>query len=154
MIRGSKFKILIPFIAFAFIIPIVTAFCCCVELSGQEKNSHSHQTAVAPHHGDEHEHHHQKDGHQHKKEAKDEPDCGQHDHSQCNHPQPIANLLKPATQPFLAYSSICEIFQSFTKVVGSLPNFLHQEALSLLGTGPPGSSSATPLYLQISALRI
>ncbi len=155
MNKLQKASILI--LIFVFLLPIVTAFCCCLELTGSEKSSHSYQAEVASHHGDGREHPYQNSGYQHKKEAKEEPDCGQHDHSQCSHPQLIANFVNNATQFFAAQISYLQKFsRAHFKELAFFQDSVKPESSPLfLNTGPPVfDSSKTPLYLQISVLRI
>jgi hypothetical protein len=142
-------KIAVPFI-FVFALPILTFFCCCGRAVAAEKTSHAHQHAAAedPHHAN------------HSPSDDSDSAChhsskSSHDHSECNHPQIIADLAGKVVS-FLASQdsgfkiaekdfALSETVTSVSKVDSSPPS----------GTGPPGGLfSGTPLYLQLSVLRI
>ena len=143
MIRDFKFKVLGSFIAFVFILPIVTAFCCCTDFdphqSRQEMLGHNHESQ------DHGSHHHGND--QEDKTTPESCECGN---------EILANLVNRTTIDFSAINTHFSKLQNdpiFQFHVGSALQAT-QNAISFHATGPPGSSSATPLYLQISVLRI
>lgn len=143
MISGFKFKISVSFIAFAFILPIATAFCCCTDFdpnrSRQEILGHNHENHD---HGSRHHGSGQEDN-----SSPESCECGN---------EVIANIINRTTIDFSTVTThffklqTDPIFQPQTNFALQAT----QNAIPFHDTGPPGSSSSTPLYLQISALRI
>ncbi len=128
-------KAAILILAFAYFLPIVTAFCCCVELPSFAP-SHNHSSS---------QHHHSE-----KSEHNDS-----HNPSDCNHPQIIGNLASRTDASFvsLASSMIQQLnFLLAEKAVSTTDHVSHAKTIN--DTGPPGHSLSIPLYLQISVLRI
>lgn len=127
---------------FLFVASAASVLCCCMgEAEAAEQSSHSHQQGEA---GRAHnEPHHSKQG-------------SSHDHSECNHSQ----LLSPSVinQGIQFFKLPSEIFKLQKKSLPSLALFKSPVLVSEsppLETGPPDSKlSSTPLYLQISVLRI
>ncbi len=134
MSKLQKASILI--LVFIFLTPIVTAFCCCVEMPSFAPFSHSHSN---------YEHHHcEKSEHRQSR-----------DHSDCKHPQIIGNLVNStvSTCASIASFSVKHLNFLFTdKAVSTTDHFSHPKRID--DTGPPGHSLSIPLYLQISVLRI
>lgn len=140
-----KFQKITAFLILIFFtVPIATAFCCCTDFdpnqSRQEMLGHKHQSHD---HGSRH------------------PGSGRDDNSspescECGN-KVIANLVNRTAIDFSAINT------HFSKLQNDPTFQLHagsalqstQNAISFQDTGPPGShSSKTPLYLQISVLRI
>ena len=147
MTRNCRYKFLPILTVFLFAIPTITSYCCCVEFPWQ-KNSHHHSVARAAetHHGVHHHTH-----------AAEHQGCGHHDHSQCSHPQLIADLASCKVNLVSSVSSLLKFFKSipptaiFPKVDGVKKDF----SPPYFDTGPLGNHfSSIPLYLQISVLRI
>ena len=147
MKRLNQQKILVFSIIFLFSIPILTSFCCCQEMPWQK---HSQCDEPSSHHG-----HHEHQGVSHHHDAKS--DCDHHDHSKCNHPSLISDLTSAKSYSISLISSLLEFHRLieksgdlFSKVDG------HQkDSPPYFDTGPPGFHlHSTPLYLQISVLRI
>lgn len=124
-----------------FTLPIATAFCCCTDFgasqSRQEMMGHNHESHDhGSHHGNS-----QKD-----KSIPESCECGN---------EILANVVNRTTIEFSAINT------HFSKLQNT-PAFQFQSvsvlqthnAISFHDTGPPGSSSPTPLYLQLSVLRI
>ena len=146
MIRENKFISLIVIPLFAF--PIITSFCCCVELPWQKGYSHEHSR-----HSD---HHHQDDAVQHTK-SNGSSDCGHHDHSQCDHSQLIADLASCKVHSLSSVSSMRKLFKSLSTAVvfPKADSIKENSSPPYLDTGPPDFSfSFTPLYLRFSVLQI
>lgn len=142
MAKTIRRQIAIPLL-FVLILPLTAALCCCVgEAVATSASAHSHHHGEADHpHAD---HHHGKSG-------------SSHNHGECNHNQ----LLSPFVigQGLQLFKLASQIFKFQEK-----PLCLLKEGFDIafplstsppLETGPPGAAlSATPLYLEISVLRI
>lgn len=128
---------------FLFVASAASVLCCCMgKAEAAEEASHSHQHEDAGH--ARNEPHHSKQG-------------SSHDHSECNHSQ----LLGPyviSNQGIQFFKLPSEILKLQEKSLPSLELFNSLILVSEsppLETGPPDSKlSSTPLYLQISVLRI
>lgn len=128
-----------------FTLPVATAFCCCAD----DDLSHSHKEMLGHNHGSSPSHHDHGSHHHGNKQGKASPDS-----CECGH-EIIADLANP-TIDFSAGSISFNKFQTkplFISGVSSLT--VHDQVLPFHDTGPPGQSFlSTPLYLQISVLRI
>ena len=125
-----------------FAVPIATAFCCCTDFgasqSRQEVMGHDHESH-------DHGSHHHGSG----EEGKTSPES-----CECGN-EILANVVNRTTIDFSAIST------HFSKVqndpvfrLQTVSVLQAQSLISFHDTGPPGLSSATPLYLQLSVLRI
>ena len=127
-------KIALPLI-FVFVLPVVTAFCCCTEAAAEES-----PRAYLHCHSDH-------SSHQHSSKSS-------HDHSECNHGQIIADLahetISHLASPNADFKIAKKDFSVKQTAISSKTNLS-----SPMGMGPPGRLLVTvPLYLQISLLRI
>lgn len=148
MMSKWRKKIALPLV-FGFAIPILTVFCCCNGAIAAEKISPDHHHAVAE---DHHGNHTDSD-----RSACHHSSKSSHNHSECNHPQLIANLINNGAEFFAAQiSSLHKISGDHFKELSFFQGSVKPESSPpFLNTGPPGfHSSKTPLYLQISVLRI
>lgn len=141
-------KIALPFI-FVFALPILTVFCCCNGAIAAEKISSDHHHAEAEAHHGNHTDSDPSACHHSSKSS--------HNHSECNHPQLIANFVNNATPFFAAQISYLQKFPNghFKELAFFQDSLKSEPSLLFLNTGPPVfDSSKTPLYLQLSVLRI
>ena len=125
----------------------VPALCCCMDIAVAAEPVSHHSEAAAVH---EHPHGgHDHDGHDHGAKSSG------HDHSQCNHPQIIANLANAsAFYAAKAESSFLKLSKQSALVYPEIIPFKTSSSPPR-ETGPPRAGpGATPLYLQISVLRI
>ena len=125
-----------------FTLPIATAFCCCTEStpnsSCQEMLGH-HQGANESKHDHGRHHHDKKDG------LPESCECGH---------EVIAEVAG-RTIDFSTSNLAVSKFQFQSVIARDLSTEVHKQALPFHDTGPPGARfSSTPLYLQISVLRI
>lgn len=127
---------------FVFVASAASVLCCCMgeaEAVEQAANAHQHEDAGHAHQ----DHHHAKQG-------------SSHDHSECNHSQLLGPYVSSRGMQFFKLPS--EIFKLQEKSLPSLELFSSPTLVSEsppLETGPPVKGlSSTPLYLQISVLRI
>jgi len=143
-------KIALPLV-FGFAIPVITMFCCCNGAIAAEEISPNHHSET------ETDHHHVKPIDSDHSACNHSSKSSHHDHRECNHPQLIANLINNSAPFFAAQiSSLQKLSADHFKE----PVFFHdsvkpESSPLFLNTGPPVfDSSKTPLYLQISVLRI
>jgi len=137
--RFHKVAALLILIFFA--VPIATAFCCCTDFypnqSRQEMSGQNHQ-------GHDHGNHHSGSG---KDDATSSESC------ECD--IKIADLASRTAIDFSPISTHFSKLQNTPEIQFQTVSALQtQNAISFHDTGPPGSSSSAPLYLQLSVLRI
>ncbi len=125
-----------------FTLPIATAFCCCTDFgssqSRQEMMGHNHESHD---HGSHHHGNSPKD-----KSVPESCECGN---------EILANVVNRTTIEFSAINTYFLKLQNTPAFqFQSVSTLQAQNAISFHDTGPPGSSSSTPLYLQLSVLRI
>ncbi len=138
-----KFQKITAFLALIFFaVPMATAFCCCTDFgssqSRQEMLGHNHESHD---HGSHHHGKGQKD-----KTAPESCECGN---------EILANVVNRTTIDFSAINTHFSKLQNDSGFqFHTVPALRAQNAISFHDTGPPGLSSATPLYLQLSVLRI
>ncbi len=138
--KNTLAKKLAILLAVMLIIPVAAIFCCCRgEVSANDiAPSHVHGATDADH------------SHDHADASK-----SSHGHSECNHDQIIGSLTQSSKILFVPnMEGFC--FQAKPFLVSDAFNRLPFTASSPpLKTGPPGLGAfSTPLYLQISLLRI
>lgn len=124
-----------------FILPIATAFCCCVDddllSSNRKQPEHNHS---------EHHHDHSHEQNKSDKSVPDSCECGHEILGALNNQNIDISNFSFSISSFLS--------QSFLTTKPSILK-LHSSIFDFHDTGPPGSRfSTTPLYLQISNLRI
>lgn len=129
-------------LACAYVLPIATAFCCCVETPVIDSSSHSNQGSE--HYGESHH------GHDH-----DRGDSrSTHSHSECDHSEIVA-VLNHVNGQFVSIFSAPGNYFKISEPQGFNPVEVSAVLPSPpLGIGPPGHSLSTPLYLQNLVLRI
>lgn len=125
-----------------FTVPIATAFCCCTDFgatqSRQKMMGHDHESH-------DHGSHHRGNG-QDDKSSPESCECGN---------EILANVVNRTTIEFSAINTHFSKLQNTPSFqFQSVSALQTQNAISFHDTGPPGSSSPTPLYLQLSVLRI
>jgi hypothetical protein len=150
MMSKWRKKIALPLL-FGFAIPVITMFCCCNGAIAAEKASpdHHHNEAEVDHHHANPIDSHSSACHHSKKSS--------HDHSECNHPQLIANLINNSVQFFAAQIASLQKISGdhFKELVFFQASVKPESSPPFLNTGPPGDHFlTTPLYLQLSVLRI
>ena len=125
-----------------FAVPIATAFCCCTDFgsaqSRQEMLGHNHESHDhgSRHHGSG----------QDNKNSPESCECGN---------EILANVVNRTTINFSVINTHFSKLQNDPEFRLQTVSVLQaQNLISFHDTGPPGSSSSTPLYLQISVLRI
>ena len=123
--------------AFLFILPIATTYCCCTQMPSVEVG----HSRVGQH--QDHCHHDSQSG-------------STHDHSECQHPQLGNGILAQDTQFFSFLSANQKLNIEVSHASASNGHIsLCSKTKFVNGIGPPGRFSAnSPLYLQISVLRI
>ena len=116
-----------------FLLPLALGVCCCLD------DVFANVFSSPKHHA--HHHHHETNKHQH----------GDHDHGECEHDQLVANVPYDVfLNNHLPFSfSILKKYASHSVSLVQ-PDF----TVDFIDTGPPGSFSSLPLYLEISNLRI
>lgn len=139
-----KFHKVTAFLILAFFtLPIATVFCCCTDFSPnqsrQEMMGHNHES-----------HDHGSHDHGSGQDSKNSPES-----CECGN-EIFANVVNRTTIDFSAINTYFSKLQNDTTFQLHLDSALHasQDLISFHDTGPPGSSSSTPLYLQFSVLRI
>lgn len=136
-------KIIAFLILIFFAVPIATVFCCCTDFDPKQPRQE-----VLGHHHESHDHgsQHQGSG-QGDKSSSESCECGN---------KVIAHLVNRTTIDFSVSNTHFSKLQNdpafqlhISSAFQAAPN-----AIYFHDTGPPGSNSSTPLYLQISVLRI
>ena len=134
-------KIALPLL-FVTAFPITSIFCCCMEQAQAAEPAfhHSHSDSDT------------KSGHDH---GSADSSKSAHDHAQCDHEELVANLTQNS-KVFLSLNGFLPNFLSKPFLIrGEFPVYPAFDSSPPLDTGPPGIGSfSTPLYLQISILRI
>jgi hypothetical protein len=125
------------------ILPFALGLCCCTP----DAFAKAFDLQIENHSA----HHHSHDEGHHAKQESSGPK--QHGHDECEHGELIGNFVK---NEVVAVNFIVQhLLNNFAQGNIFLPSHdISKPAVSFSNTGPPGSFSSTPLYLQISNLRI
>lgn len=123
------------------IIPLAMGVCCCIE------DVFASISPAPQHHEPAHQHQHE-----HQPAADHGQESGDHDHGDCEHDELIAsipNVTSLGAQLPVAFSTLKNYVLNIISFEPADPK------KTFYDTGPPGNHfTTTPIYLQISVLRI
>ena len=134
-----------------FLFTAVPALCCCMDVAeaSEPVGHHAGTTAVREHDSGHHDH----AAHDHHSTS---DKTSSHDHSQCEHPQIIANLTNPLVFYFGNTGSPFSNISQELYLIDQSVVITDESSAPPHDLGPPGYYRFlnTPLYLQISVLLI